>query len=243
MNGLLDLGNSRFKFGCVEGSRTMLREVFPADDVEALCRCLHGQPGGALYMTAVAVDRKDLVQAVKESWEGPVHVIDSARASREFVLHYEHPETFGVDRLLALRAARLRSDGACLVVDAGTAVTIDGLARDAVHAGGWILPGLSLLQAALAPVLEPGGPQATAQPNRMQCTGTREAIDAGTLHLLAGGIDRMCRVLCSGSLEGAPVFGCGGDIRLLEDWCETSFLLAPDLVLEGLASLAREQET
>ena len=89
-------------------------------------------------------------------WGAPVIRVNAAAAEQGLRLHYERPETFGVDRLLALRAARARAGGACLVVDAGTAVTVDGLTADGVHCGGWIAPGYRRQRAGLAALLELG---------------------------------------------------------------------------------------
>jgi type III pantothenate kinase len=63
---------------------------------------------------------------------------------------YEHVSNLGIDRWLALIAGvTLHPDKACIVVDAGTATTIDVLTREGQHLGGWILPGLDLMTRSL----------------------------------------------------------------------------------------------
>lgn len=57
----------------------------------------------------------------------------------------DEPEKVGVDRLLAALAAYRQVKGACIVVDAGTAVTIDAVSADGVFQGGAIFPGLDLM--------------------------------------------------------------------------------------------------
>ncbi|MDO6445526.1 type III pantothenate kinase [Colwellia sp. 1_MG-2023] len=59
---------------------------------------------------------------------------------------YDDPSTFGVDRWLGLiGASTLFPNQAALIIDVGTATTIDLLTSSGVHQGGWILPGIELM--------------------------------------------------------------------------------------------------
>ncbi len=242
MNLLLDVGHSRLKLGRDGPGGTALLACFEAGGREAL-RAALGRlrpDADALYMADGGPDPDALARWLEAAWGGPVRRIRAAAAGRGLRLHYERPETFGADRLLALRAARARAGGACLVVDAGTAVTVDGLTADGAHCGGWVAPGYRRQRAALESLLELGPPPAAA-PGETVCAGTDQAVEAGVWRLLAGGIDRMCEELRAGPLPAAaPVFGCGGDAERLADWCRTRWEPAPELVLEGLAAAARE---
>jgi type III pantothenate kinase len=62
---------------------------------------------------------------------------------------YEDPSKLGADRWAALIGARALSNNNTLVINAGTATTIDLLGGNGVHYGGWILPGLQLMQESL----------------------------------------------------------------------------------------------
>ena len=62
---------------------------------------------------------------------------------------YEDPGKLGADRWAAILAARTLSKVNTLIINAGTATTIDLLGSNGVHYGGWILPGLSLMQQSL----------------------------------------------------------------------------------------------
>ena len=63
---------------------------------------------------------------------------------------YQDPTKLGADRWAALIGARVLSKKNTLIVNAGTATTIDLLGSNGVHYGGWILPGLGLMQNSLA---------------------------------------------------------------------------------------------
>lgn len=62
---------------------------------------------------------------------------------------YQDPSKLGADRWAALIGARALSNTNTLVINAGTATTIDLLGGNGVHYGGWILPGLSLMHESL----------------------------------------------------------------------------------------------
>jgi type III pantothenate kinase len=63
---------------------------------------------------------------------------------------YQDPQKLGADRWAAVIGARALSNTNTLIVNAGTATTIDLLGANGVHYGGWILPGLSLMQESLS---------------------------------------------------------------------------------------------
>jgi type III pantothenate kinase len=62
---------------------------------------------------------------------------------------YAEPSQLGADRWAGLIAARTLSNGNGLVVNSGTATTIDFLGANGIHQGGWIIPGLGLMQSSL----------------------------------------------------------------------------------------------
>lgn len=63
---------------------------------------------------------------------------------------YDQVGNLGIDRWLALIGGyTLYPNTAAIVVDAGTATTIDVLSDDGQHLGGWILPGLDLMTRSL----------------------------------------------------------------------------------------------
>lgn len=62
---------------------------------------------------------------------------------------YADPSRMGVDRWLAMLAAYNRTGRACCVIDCGSAITIDYIADDGTHEGGYIMPGLRLMQQGL----------------------------------------------------------------------------------------------
>ena len=73
-----------------------------------------------------------------------------SRALQGLTCAYEQVDNLGIDRWLAVIAGfTLYPNEACIIVDAGTATTIDVLNDHGEHLGGWILPGLDLMTTSL----------------------------------------------------------------------------------------------
>lgn len=244
MNLLLDIGHTRAKLGTEQDGRVRRQGAFPVGDAEALCAALREARVQAESLRAVSTLQRPTAQAlhgrIEEAWGRPVAWVDAAQACGEIRIHYARPETFGADRLLAVRAARRRANASVIVVDAGTAVTVDGLTADGEHCGGWILPGCGMLREAMGGLLGFGEvPEVGLDGVRHACTA--EAAEAGLWQMLAGGIDRMCAQLREGPLgEKAVAYMAGGDAERLSGWCREELVCAPDLVLEGLALCAAD---
>src|SRR6056297_1923141 len=154
---LLDLGNTRLKaaWPLPGGGVRLIGEASHRDQPmrEALARILDGQAleGRPALCANVAgpAAGEQLGEALRETGGGALTFL---RAEREFGgVHcgYHDPSHLGADRWAALLGARGLSGEACLVVDAGSALTLDALAPGGRHLGGWILPGLAMMVAAL----------------------------------------------------------------------------------------------
>ena len=148
---------------------------------------------------------------------------------------YERPEQLGPDRWAALVAARGHHAGACLVVNAGTATTVDMLAADGSFIGGAILPGVELMRFVLhehtgrLPIQE--GRFSEAPRN------TVDAIETGCRHAQAGAIERMYRAFRD--IETNPLcIVSGGAGRSLVDQISAPRRYVENLVLDGLARIA-----
>jgi len=143
---------------------------------------------------------------------------------------YIEPQRLGVDRWLAMLAARARYVGPLVVVDAGSAATFDLVEGDR-HRGGFILPGLGLMRSALA-----GGTEAVKVPVTAVQAGqlgrsTAEAVNGGALAAL-----RALALQLASEHQARLVVG-GGDAPLLCGGLPAA-LSYPDMVLDGLVLAA-----
>jgi len=149
---------------------------------------------------------------------------------------YREPARMGVDRWLALAAAVARAPGAVLVIDAGSALTLDVIGGDGRHVGGYIVPGLRLMRQALlggtAGVrLEAEARAADRSPGR----STGEAVTHGALAMVGDFLRaRVDAFLAAEAGAEARVLLTGGDAGTVAPIVPEAER-HPELVLDGLA--------
>ena len=152
------------------------------------------------------------------------------------------PETItGVDRLLNASAAWDRIREACIVVDAGTAITVDFVDGEGVFHGGAIMPGAAMqLQAmhdltASLPELRFGAPDDTDALGR----STSQAMLKGVFHGIRGGVQRLVEQYSEQYGAYPQVIATGGDAETLFAGEELIQNIVSDLTLRGIATAAR----
>jgi len=148
--------------------------------------------------------------------------------------------TPGVDRLLCALAAHDRSHTACVVIDAGTAVTVDLVGKFGAFQGGVIAPGLRAMLQAMSgaasalPMLEVPRTEADAVPAGPLGRNTRDAMLLGAIEAVRGLSHRMIDRYAE--VEGGypRVIATGGDAALLFREDDLIEHIVPDLVLIGM---------
>lgn len=167
--------------------------------------------------------------------------------------HYAQPQTLGTDRWASLIAAWQMQRMTCVVVNAGTAVTIDALVKlpnyhnQADFLGGMILPGLNLMQSSLG--LSTAQLQhAAANININGSTlnlNTADAMQNGALNAICGAIQNMLTVINKSHHTTAQVIISGGDADVIAKHLSTvvtnQVLFVDNLVLKGLYCIYRAQ--
>jgi type III pantothenate kinase len=236
----IDIGNSRIKWGCHDGSQWIATGAADHASLHSLDSIWTQLPRSGMAIGSNVADPAFAhdVGSILEGRGIAVRWIDSLPAQRGVRNLYADPSQLGSDRWAALIGARAMQPRACVVVAAGTAVTIDALTADGDFLGGLILPGLTLMSVALA--------RDTA---RLSCdTGsyvdypraTADAITTGAIDAITGAVQRFVQRL--EAQAGAPVaiIGTGGAIGSLAPHLAGKVHLVENLVLEGLRIIAAE---
>jgi type III pantothenate kinase len=246
---LVDLGNSRIRFARLDGDGSPAAPLSdePVSSLEdaALAEARFDASGFARTVVAsVAPKRHDaLARALRRL--GAAEPVYLTPESGILAHRLETPRTTGVDRLLAARGAWEILHAATLVVDAGTAVTVDALDREGVFLGGAILPGpgawLEVLSASAdqIPALTPEA--ASALPATIG-DSTEQALRAGLVHGLAGAVDRLLDRQREELGERATVLLTGGAAPFLAPALRHSFRPVADLLWRGMAAVVRDAD-
>ena len=138
-------------------------------------------------------------------------------------------EGVGADRWLAMLGAWAQARGACVVVDAGTALTVDIIDSGGRHRGGIIAAGLHTSRAALLGATRFATRDAPPPEHAGLGTDTESCVDQGALLSCLGAIDR-----AAAAEPQARRFITGGDARRLLPHLGADWDLQSDLVLRGL---------
>lgn len=150
---LFDLGNTRLKWAQLQpdGSLTAMQAL--PNDAEGFADALHRLlPAQAEVACLASVASQALTSTVIEILTQHFQTISIARSVTRFAgvrIAYANPSRLGVDRFLAMLAARARGEGPWIIAGVGTALTIDLLDADGVHRGGRIGPSPQIMREAL----------------------------------------------------------------------------------------------
>lgn len=238
---LLDVGNSRIKWALVQQPEGWLAEgAAPHEETGRLLEewDRFASPSKVIASNVAGAERMQTFSAYWQSRNVPLRL---AQASREFAgvrNLYEHPEQLGSDRWAAMIGAWNRARGACLVVSAGTAVTIDTLNERGEFMGGMILPGKRLMQKSLVAgthALEDFTGQAVDFPRN-----TADAATSGIATALSCTVQTAYQRLAASGAKSPPCLLTGGDAEWLSGQLRFGAIIAPRLVLEGLLMMGQE---
>lgn len=228
----LDCGNTRLKWGLNENGQWLERGALPLTEIGMLRQVIATLPHpqrAIVCNVAGAV----MAEAITAALTMPLLWATSRAEQCGVKNNYEDPAQLGADRWAALIGARRTHEGACLVVNAGTATTIDVLDAEGIFEGGLILPGVDLMRAALAgntAQLPLASGQYKALPRN-----TADAIASGCLLATAGAIERIFARVSGGS--GAICLLSGGAADSFAPLLDIPLRRIDNLVLEGLACI------
>lgn len=235
---VVDVGNSRIKWGRCTGGGVRQICSLPADDVAAWERQRNewGLKDNCQWVvTGVQPARRGEMIAWLRHWGQNVLELDDWRML-PLRVPLERPDYVGMDRLFDAVAANSRRKAGvpAVVVDAGSAITVDLVDASGAFVGGAILPGLRLMAkslhdyTALLPLIEPPR-QAPAVPGK----STIAAMEAGIFWAAVGGIEALLREYRQHSDGSVDLFLTGGDGPLLKAALPDARLW-PEMTLEGI---------
>jgi type III pantothenate kinase len=257
----IDVGNSRVKLGLFETGRDLERsrqlpdylqsmavEVDEAIPWEELGRWKDHPPHEVSSVVLGGVNPRGRDKVLDgwpaTGWPDPL-VIDNPFVL-PLTLNVDSPRTVGVDRLLnAVAANVIRPPGrAVIVIDSGTATTVDVVSADGVFEGGAILPGFQLCSQALHQytALLPRIPNEELAKSTPKPLGknTREAIRSGLFWGQLGAVKELVRHLREQLPSDPLTVVTGGAGRLLVPQLPRAVIHEPYLALQGLVIAGHE---
>jgi type III pantothenate kinase len=233
-----DVGNSRIKWGHFQLGGMRVAAVPPDDPVAWAAQLREWAVTGPAEWAIASVHptRRDQLAEWLKAGGATVRIISDYR-ELPIRLDVASPEKVGIDRLLnaVAAAARVPPNTPAVIIDAGSAVTVDLVDAAGTFRGGAIFPGLRLMARALH--------QFTAQLPLVQdfelhdLTGrdTTAAIRAGVYYAVCGGVDRLVGQMVE---TGARIFLAGGSVEIAADLRCRPEVVGPALTLDGIRRTA-----
>lgn len=239
----LDFGNSRIKWRQLDCQTGRPGNIAVCNDAPALFKQLQ-RLAKVDRVRIASVRNPKLMEAfakwVREHWQLEAELARVERKKSGVTVTYRDLSRLGVDRWLAMLAAHAASDGSCMVVDCGTALTIDLLSADGVHRGGYIVPGLVLAPQALTRFTGITLTDTLTQDSRSPGDSTESCVFNGTLQMLTALIEStvLHTIASLPATDDYSIFITGGDAQRIAarlDIRHGSLCFRPELVLDGLA--------
>ncbi|MFJ2541119.1 MULTISPECIES: pantothenate kinase [unclassified Pseudomonas] len=239
----LDCGNSFIKWRVLSAEAAVLIAEGVVDSDQALRDGLFALAGLSLSKCRLVSVRTleetgALIEMLRRDFDLTVVCAEPAREMSGVRNGYEDYERLGLDRWLAMLGGFHLAEGACLVLDFGTAVTADFIAEDGEHLGGFICPGMPLMRNQLRTHTRKirYGDLAAERALTSQAPGrsTVEAVERGCSLMLKGFVLTQMEMARAYWGESFTVFLTGGDAVLIADVVPEARVV-PDLVFVGLA--------
>lgn len=234
----LDCGNTRVKWRVRSGSLVALRGMFlSADGFDLASSHALSNANIERVLIGSVLDngyaRKLAAWSIAHLGVNPEFAVSEPNASG-VTNGYQQPEKLGVDRWLAILAAKAQSSAGCVIVDCGSAITVDLLTSQGEHLGGYIAPGLRLMREALSAnttAIKLG--QIGYPENDFPGRNTVGAIKSAELAMVSGLVSHAKTILRNYEKNDAVLLVTGGDGKWLVDSLKEGSY-HEDLVLDGL---------
>lgn len=236
----IDSGNTHVKWGLHDGSNWLKQGNIAQDKNMLLQQKWQDLPKPQVIIVSnvsSTVTKKKLSELLS-CWEVKPKWITALSFQCGVRNYYADPSLLGSDRWAALIAAWKRQQQGCLVVDAGTAMTVDALSDTGEFLGGIIVPGFELMKKVLATnvtTLQNQEGKFSSFPDN-----TANAIHSGTVHALVGAVKRMSELLTINLGHIPDCIISGGASQQLMSELNMDASVVDNLVLEGLVLIAEE---
>jgi type III pantothenate kinase len=246
---VVDVGNTRFKWARVGdtvatlSSRSFATPTEPSSLASSLDCAWSGEfPPSRVVVGSVAgaaLEQK-LAEWVRTRWQVDTEFLRSRAIGWGVCNGYDRPDTLGVDRWAALVAARQLYPGALVIVDCGTAATVDALERNGQHAGGIIIPGVALMKRSL---LDNTKEIHESEPSHRVgfASSTGDAVHSGAILALTGLVEKVVREFARRVDESVTTVLTGGEASTVRAALTLATELQEQLVLSGLAIMAEQK--
>ena len=232
LNLIIDIGNNSAKFFLFKGEQLILHTRKSNSSFDVIDEWNRLYNIEKAIISSVIVETPELSEAISGMQCPVVRFSNSMPLPLE--INYRTPHTLGSDRIAAAVGAWNEAPGRnMLVIDAGSAITIDFVGKDGKYNGGNIAPGIKMRLKALheytsrLPMVEKDGDTPTMGYDTE--TAIRSGVINGICHEIEGYINEFKQKYCD-----VLVFLTGGDEKPLKNRIKSCIFADKYLVAKGL---------
>lgn len=237
----IDIGNTRVKWAVFNATGQLQMQAACLHQAIELIDFFNNNLTIKRAIIANVADELVLQKVLQKLGKNPFTLAQSSAQACGVTNGYESPVHLGIDRWAAIVAAWQMVQKPVLVINAGTAVTIDVVNAKGYFLGGSIMPGLRLMQESLA---KNTAQLPIGQGNvRLFATNTQDAIMTGCMRAIVGAINfaannsqlgtQTLQIIISGG-DAAQIMAC------FDENLAKRTIIVDNLVCYGLLALERE---
>ena len=234
----IDAGNTRIKWGVFDGAKWNPCGALPTAEAERLREKWSSidAPVSAIASNVAGPEVQRQIQLACEASGWPLTTIAAQPSQLGVTSGYRDYKQLGSDRWAGLIAAHHAHRGHKLVVNAGTALTIDMLTADGRFEGGLIVPGPQLMRRSLD--RGTAGLRLTEGDFDPVPRSTPDAITTGAVQACAGAIARTAQAMGDRGSPPEVIVISGGAAAEILPHLPRHAVLEENLVLDGLRLIA-----
>ena len=243
---VIDVGNTNTSLGVFDQRelraqwRLSTNRDQPADEYGILSRNLFLLGGiqpdqiNAMMVSSVVPTLNPVIQEMAERYFHLKPYFLGPGTRTGMAIHYDNPLEVGADRIADSVAAFEKYGGPCVIVDFGTAITVDAVSEKGEYLGGVIAPGIGIsgealfARAARLPRVE------IREPERVIGTNTVSSMQSGLFYGAVGLVDGVLDRLCAVMGPKTRVIATGGQAGLVASASKYKPPVDISLTLEGL---------
>jgi type III pantothenate kinase len=242
----LDVGNSNITIGVFDGTKLvrhwrlrtvheqtsdewgiLLRNLFDVGELDL--DLVHG-----IIVASVVPPLDSTLASMSRQYFDRDALFVTCDTDTGLTILYDNPREVGADRIVNSVAALHKYGGPCVIVDLGTAITLDAVSEKNEYIGGLICPGIGMsvqglftktARLPLVDFLEPGSVIGTNTVSSIQ-----SGLYYGAIGMIDGIIERLTRELGAGT----KAIATGGQAELIIRGSRFLRQVDPDITLEGL---------
>lgn len=247
MDIFIELGNTRLKLAISESSGYQYIGAFDHKGgieqtlVDILEKDFEDVENVYVCSVANSVSNAEITQVIQTQFQIYPTFLTTQPQSCGITCGYDQFDELGVDRWMAIIGACGHSSQPTIIVDAGTALTVD-MVIDKKHQGGFIVPGLNLMKQSLLAGTEISDQSIETQLNKemsLLATNTTTAIAGGSLLMVSAFLNTLVHNLEMETGRRFRCIGTGGDFEVIMPMLEKQFDFIHDLTLIGMVEMIK----